>query len=66
MGRDDLMKVDLRQLLKRSLVANDTTPYGDHCRERDAIREIRERYWSLKNKLASRMEREIARIERGV
>jgi hypothetical protein len=66
MGRDDLMKSDLRERLKRSLVANDTTPYGDHCRERDAIREIRERYWSLKNKLASRMEREIARIERGV
>jgi hypothetical protein len=60
-------KLDLRERLKLSLaVANDdnTTPYGDHCRERDAIREIRERYWSLKNKLASRMEREIARIER--
>jgi hypothetical protein len=59
-----LMTPDLRERLKRSLVANDTTPYGDECRERDAIQAVRERYWSLRNRLASRMEREIARIER--
>jgi uncharacterized protein (DUF2461 family) len=62
-------KLDLRERLKLSLaVANDDirTPYGDHCRERDAIQAVRERYWTLKNRLASRMEREIARIERGV
>jgi GrpB-like predicted nucleotidyltransferase (UPF0157 family) len=59
-----LMKPDLRTRLKRSLVANDTTPYGDHCRKRDALQAIRDNYWRLKIKLASRMEREIARIER--
>lgn len=40
------------------------TPFGDHCRKRDAIAAVKDRYWSLKNKLAERMEREIARIER--
>jgi hypothetical protein len=59
-----LHQPDLRTRLKRSLVANDTTPYGDQCRTRDAKQAVRERYWSLKNKLAARMEREIARIER--
>jgi hypothetical protein len=60
-------KLDLRERLKLSLaVANDDirTPYGDDCRKRDRIRAIRDRYWSLRNKLAARMEREIARIER--
>jgi GrpB-like predicted nucleotidyltransferase (UPF0157 family) len=61
---DIMAKPDLRTRLKRSLVANDTTPFGDHCRKRDALRAVRERYWSLRNKLAARMEREIARIER--
>ena len=60
---------DLRERLKASVnVANDTdgfrTPFGDECRKRDAIRAVRERYWSLKNKLAARMERELARIEK--
>jgi hypothetical protein len=65
MGRDDLMaKPDLRERLKRSIVANDTTPYGEECRRRDRIRAVRDRYWSIRNKLAARMEREIARIER--
>lgn len=40
------------------------TPYGDACRKRDAILAIRDRYWSLKDKLAARMEREIRRLER--
>lgn len=40
------------------------TLYGIHCRRRDAIQAVKDRYWSLKNKLAARMEREIARIER--
>lgn len=40
------------------------TIYGDYCRKRDAIQEVRDRYWSLKNKLAARMEREIKRLER--
>ena len=45
--------------------ANDLrTPWGDHCRKRDAIAAVKDRYWSLRNKLAARMEREIARIER--
>lgn len=40
------------------------TPFGDHCRQRDAIRDIRDRYWALRNKLAARMEREIERLGR--
>lgn len=40
------------------------TPYGDVCRKRDAIQAVKDRYWSLKNRLAARMEREIRRLER--
>jgi hypothetical protein len=40
------------------------TPYGRECRRRDAIQAVKDRYWTLKNRLAARMEREVARIER--
>ena len=44
------------------------TPYGDECRKREAIRDVRERYWTIRTRfverLAERMKREIARIER--
>jgi hypothetical protein len=40
------------------------TPYGDACRKRDAIQAVKDRYWSLKNKLAERMQDEIRLIER--
>lgn len=39
-------------------------PWAERCRRRDAIEAVKDRYWSMKNRLAERMEREIARIER--
>lgn len=40
------------------------TTWTAYCRKRNAVQDVRDRYWRLYQKLTARMEREISEIER--